>query len=126
MASLTQQVPLPATVIEIKALATRRAMELALEIGLDNIVLEGDNEILFKALKNGDRSLAQHGHLTQDILFLNSHFLAFNLSLICRQCNKLAHSLARKAKSLPYMTVWMENVPSNLLSVFQANLNNLP
>ena len=58
MASLTQQVPLPATVIEIEALATQRAMEFALEIGLDNIVLKGDNEILFKALKNGDRSLA--------------------------------------------------------------------
>ena len=58
MASLTQQVPLPATVIKIEALATQRAMEFALEIGLDNIVLKGDNEILFKALKNGDKSLA--------------------------------------------------------------------
>ena len=57
-ALLTQQIPLPATVIEIEALATQRAMEFALEIGLDNIVLKGDNEILFKALKNGDRSLA--------------------------------------------------------------------
>lgn len=64
MASLTQQLLLPAIVIEIEALATLRAMEFALEIGLDNIVLEGDNEILFKALKSGDRSLAQHGHLT--------------------------------------------------------------
>nr|POE51454.1 hypothetical protein CFP56_27190 [Quercus suber] len=57
MASLTQQLPLPTIVIEIEALAARRAMELAL-IGLDNIVLEGDNEILFKAMKNGDRNLA--------------------------------------------------------------------
>lgn len=58
MASLTQQLPLPATVIEIEALVARRAMELALEIGLDNIVLEGANEILFKARKNGDKNLA--------------------------------------------------------------------
>nr|POF15982.1 hypothetical protein CFP56_78917 [Quercus suber] len=45
-------------------------MDFALEIGLDNIVPEGDNESLYKALKSGDRSLAQHEHLTKDILFL--------------------------------------------------------
>jgi len=38
-------------VIEIEALAARRAMELALEIDLDNIVFKGDNEPLFKALR---------------------------------------------------------------------------
>ena len=73
MASLTQQIPLPATVIETKALAARRATEFALEIGLANIILEGDNETLFKALKNGDNSLAQHGHIIKDILFLSSY-----------------------------------------------------
>ena len=60
MASLTQPIPLPASVIKIEALAARRVMEFALEIGLDNIVLEGDNKSLFKALKSGDRSYAQH------------------------------------------------------------------
>ena len=105
MASLTQQIPLPATVIEIEALAAQRAMKLALEIGLANIVLEGDNKTLFKALKSGDRSLAQHGHLIKDILFLGSYFSAFTVSFICQQCNKLAHSLACKAKSLPSLTV---------------------
>ena len=74
--------------IEIEALATRRAMELALELSLDNIVLEGDNESLFKALKSKDRSLAQHGHLIKDILFLNSFFSTFNASWVPRQCNK--------------------------------------
>ena len=80
LVSLTQQIPLPATVIEIEALAARRAMELALELSLDNIVLEGDNESLFKAMKSKDRSLAQHSHLIKDILFLSSFFSTFNVS----------------------------------------------
>ena len=126
MASFTQQIPLPAIVIEIEALAARRAMELAVEIGLANIVLEGNNETLFKALKSGDRSLAQHGHLIKGILFLSSYCLAFIVSFVRRQCNKLAHSLARKGKSLPSMTIWMEDVPPDLVSIFQANLNSLP
>ena len=43
--------------IEVEVLAARKALELALEIGFDNIILEGILEILFKALKNGGRSL---------------------------------------------------------------------
>lgn len=57
MASLTQQIPLPTSVIEVEALAARRALELALELGFDDIILEGDFELLIKNLKNGDGKL---------------------------------------------------------------------
>ena len=53
MASLTQQIPLPTSVIEVEALAARRALEL----GFDDIILEGDSELLIKNLKNGDGKL---------------------------------------------------------------------
>ena len=43
--------------IEVEVLVARKALELALEIGFDNVILEGILEILFKALKNGGRSL---------------------------------------------------------------------
>ena len=45
MASLSQRIPLPTSVIKVKALAARRAMEFALELGFDNVILEGDSEI---------------------------------------------------------------------------------
>nr|POE82385.1 hypothetical protein CFP56_61229 [Quercus suber] len=113
-------------VIEAEALAARRAMELALELSLDNIVLEGDNESLFKALKSRDKSLTQYGHLLKDILFLSSHFSDFTVSFARRQYNKMTHSLVRKAKSLPFMTVWMDVVPPDHVSILQADLNSLP
>lgn len=53
MASLTQQILLPASVIEVEALAARRALELALELSFGNITLEEDSEILLKTLKMG-------------------------------------------------------------------------
>lgn len=46
MASLAQLVPLPFSVIKFEALAARRALELAVEIGLDRVILEGDSSIL--------------------------------------------------------------------------------
>ena len=54
MASLSQLIPLPPTVIEVKTLAAN------------------------------------------EIHFLTSHFSAFNLSYVCRHCNKIAHSFVNK------------------------------
>ena len=44
MASLSQLVPLPPIVIEVETLVATPALELALELGFDNIVLEGDSK----------------------------------------------------------------------------------
>lgn len=51
MVSLSQQIPLPSTVIEVEVMAARRAIELALECGFQSIILEGDYEVLYKALQ---------------------------------------------------------------------------
>ena len=69
MASLSQRIPLPASVIEVEALAARRAMEFALELGFDNVILEGDSEVLVKTLKDGRNTLTHYGNLTVDIFF---------------------------------------------------------
>ena len=67
MVSLAQWIPLPGTAIEVEALAAQRAMELALETGLNKGVLEGDSLILMNTLKSNSQSLAQFGHIINDI-----------------------------------------------------------
>ena len=56
MASLSERILLPSTVLEVEALATRRGMELAVETGFRNIVLESDSQILITALREGSYS----------------------------------------------------------------------
>lgn len=97
MASLSQLVPLPSTVIEVEVLAARPAMELIIELGFDHVILEGYSEILIKALKNGGSELTQFGHLVNDIHFLASKISGFQFSHVHRQGNQIAHSLARRA-----------------------------
>ena len=46
MVSLLQKTMLPFIAIEVEAMATRRALELALETGFDQVILEGDSHIL--------------------------------------------------------------------------------
>lgn len=57
MVSLLQRIPLPNIAIEVEVLAIRRALELALEIGLNKGFLEGDSLILMNALKSNSHSL---------------------------------------------------------------------
>ena len=126
MASLSQKIPLPMSVIEVEVLAARRALELAVELGFDHVILEGDSEILHKALLAEDRNFTPYGHLVQDIVYLSSFLSAFKTSLVHRSGNKLAHSLVRNSKSLNHMQIWMEDVPPDLLLVVQADLTSLP
>ena len=58
MDSLTQQLPLPFTVLEMEDLEARKVLEFVLELGFNRVILEGDCEILIKALQSMKQSLA--------------------------------------------------------------------
>ena len=126
MLSLSEKTSLPYTAIEVEALAARRALKLALETGFQQITLEGDSQILISALVNNTHSLSSFGHILKDIQFLASCFSKINYSHVRRHCNTVAHSLARRAISLSQLQVWMEDVPPDILPVFQADLTGLP
>ena len=66
---MSQQVPLPTTVAQVEALAARRAVEFALEIGITNVVIEGNSKSIYRELQDPSPSLALHGHLIQDAKF---------------------------------------------------------
>ena len=110
-------IPLPLIAIEVETSVAKQAIELALELGFNNVELKGNSEILIKVLKSGNRSLAQYGHIVSNIHFLASHFSFFNLSRVHRHCNKVAHSLARRAILSPSLSIWIENVPPNIIHV---------
>nr|POE87021.1 hypothetical protein CFP56_39398 [Quercus suber] len=74
MASLTQQIPNPTIVAQVEALAARRAMEFALEIGITLAVFEGDSDIITRDLNSSEQSLALHRRLIQDVKLLESFF----------------------------------------------------
>ena len=85
-------------------MATQKALELTVELGFDNIILEGDSKVLIKSLAKGGNSLAHVGHLIVDIYALMARFSSLSLSHVRRHCNRLAHALARRASSTPDTT----------------------
>ena len=53
----------PSSVIEVEVVAVRKALKLDIELGIDRIILEGDSETLYMALKIEGNNLAPYGHL---------------------------------------------------------------
>ena len=99
LASLSQQIPLPTTVAQVEALAARRAAEFALEIGIDQVIIEQDSEVIYKDLIDPRPSLALHRHLICDVLHLASVFSRCSFNNVGRTGNNVAHNLARRAIS---------------------------
>ena len=87
--------------------------------------MESNSQILITAVWENSYSLASFGHLVKDIQFIASYLSLINYSHARRQCNALAHSLARRAKSLSQSQVWMKDVPSDSSIVLQADLFGL-
>lgn len=85
-------------------------------------VLKGDSDIVYKDLISLDLYLALHGHIIHDVKQLATLFTSLRFAHVCRQGNRVAHTLARRAISSPNLNVWMENVALDILHVVLADL----
>ena len=122
MASLIQQLEQAYQPVEVEAIAACRAVEFGSEVGVDCAIVEGDSEVIVKALRNNDNGLTPFAPLINDVSLFSRLFSELAYSHIRRDGNKVAHSLARLALMTPGWTVWMEGVPSRTLPFVQADL----
>ena len=122
IALLSEKLPRAYSAEEVEVLAAARALVFAREIGVDNIILEGDSSTVIKALQGEDRSLSACGLLIEDVKLLSRSFSKWLYSHIRRESNKLAYCLARFLVSISDFEVLMEFVPSPLVAIFQVDL----
>ncbi|KAL0007162.1 hypothetical protein SO802_008664 [Lithocarpus litseifolius] len=123
MASLSQKISLPQTVVEMETLAATRALEFSLELGFSKAILEGDSETVIKALQDGSPSLAPFGLLLiRDAQEAANFFTCISYVHVRRNGNYVAHNLARYARHITGFSVWMEDVPFQTLAAYQADL----
>ena len=115
--ALSRRIPLPQTVEEVEALACRRAVQLAREIGISEVVFEGDSTIIVQALKHGQVDQSVYGHILDDVTQKTSQFLFYEFSHVPRICNKVADLLAKKARVGSVSQVWLEDFPREITSL---------
>jgi len=122
MASLSQNIPLPQTLVELETSAATKVLEFSLELGFIKVILEGDSESVMKALQNDSPSLASFGLLIRDAQSAANLFTCIRFLHVGRNGNSGAHNLARYARHVTGFSIWMEDVPFQTLAVYHADL----
>ena len=121
MASLSEKIPLPATVEAVEMLAARRAVKFVQEVGLAESIFEGDSQSVILALQRNTMVNSGIGHLVKDVLSSVNSLWRCSFSHTYRQGNAMAHALARRARLCESYEVWMEDVPPDIIVVLLAN-----
>ena len=104
----------------VEALAAARAISFAHELSFANYILEGDSEVVIKALKSKDDSLSSFGHILASAKTLTD-VNCITFSHTRRIGNAVAHNLAKHARHVIGFKVWMEDVPPHLHYVLFAD-----
>jgi len=108
MASLSAHGPAVASSEEAEVLACWKAVEFAIDVGFMDLVIEGDNATVMKAIVSPRLDRSRQGHIYDDIRTLVAGFRSLSVGCIKRSANSVAYSLARYASHLEEELVWLE------------------
>ena len=112
--ALSMSMPLANSVPDMEALACRRAVQFAVDLGLHRVIFEADSAIVINAVSQENAALSSYGFIVEDILILISSFLSFEFVHVPRSGNIVADALAKKAKELVGCQVWGADMPANI------------
>ena len=104
---------------ETEALAMEKGVILALELGLENVILERDSLQTIQAVKDKECK-GMTGHIISGIIHEMSKFKMAEARHINRNGNKIAHELAQQAKRVGELRSWTGTTPeivANLLGI---------
>ena len=87
--ALFEWIPLPTSAATVEVLACRRALLFVKELSIFKCSLEGDAEVIIKALLAGDTNHPAYEHVINDAFVLADRFLFCSFSHVKRLCNQL-------------------------------------
>ncbi|XP_050289950.1 uncharacterized protein LOC126728124 [Quercus robur] len=117
IAALAEKIPYPGSVEVLEALAARRAAKFVVELGLSAAEIEGDSEVVWRALKAADGAHSAWGVIIKDTMSIVGSLRTFSFSHTRRQGSCAAHALAKRAIVSFPLLVWMEYVPTDISHV---------
>ena len=93
--ALAQQLPQLYTPLITEAKAASKALQFVAELGFNRVILEGDCQVLIKALKEDGIFLCTDSLFIEDAPFYARLFNELRYSHVKREGNKVAHSLTQ-------------------------------
>ena len=101
-------------------MAVARALVFAQELDIDAFVLERDLEVVINTLHSKEALFSSFGHLLESAKSMLGSSTCINFSHVRRSGNKIAYNLARHARNVRGLSVWVEDVPPHLVDVLFA------
>lgn len=116
MAAMSAGGPPVSSSEEAELLACRKAVEFATGFGFSELVIEGDNSNVMRALSSSLVDLSLLGNMVDNVRHLvhGMHWVTF--SYIRRGGNRVAHALAQHARNISEDVFWMEDSPPPALN----------
>ena len=111
MGAMCKKLDLPLGVLEVEAKAFEEGIQLAGNLGLRNIVMEGDAKMVTDALAGRCSPPSSIQMIIEGFRrwSLNAH--AWQVTHVCRTGNFATHLMARNAKLVNDSIVWVEDTP---------------
>ena len=94
-----------------EAWAGGQAFIFGKELGLTNIILEGDSRIVVDAVNSAEGSGSLMGHLIEDMKIMLQDFPVWKALAVRRSANNAAHEVARMAVRENIVRTWNCEVP---------------
>ena len=96
---------------EAETLACRNALEFAIDVGISDLIIEGDNVSVMRVVASNCMDGSRLGNILEDIHCLVSALRWCFVSCVKRSANTVAHSLARFARNVSDELVWIKDSP---------------
>ena len=96
---------------EVEFLACRKAIEFAIDASFSELVIEGDNSFVMKAVSALQDDYSLLGNVIRDIHNLVRNLQWVRSEFTRRGRNRVAHELAQFARNIGQNLFWTEDVP---------------
>ena len=125
MGALSKTLWYPLEALAAKAKVAETGIIFSWELGLREIILEGDSQIVMNAIASQDPGPIQIQQLVTSIKSWVPKFRAWKTSFTHREGNKAAHLMAKHAKQIFECTIWVEDIPPIIISQVLNDISDL-
>lgn len=116
MAAMSVKGPPVTNSEEVEALACRKALEFSIDAGFSELIIEGDNANVMRAISSSLPNHSLLGHIIEDVKCLMCGLQYASANSIRREGNKVAHVLARHVKNTLDDMYWLKDSPPSVVN----------
>lgn len=100
-----------------EALAALHVAEFCWDLGIFDVILEGDSLIVTRALEGKGENWLRFGQIVEVTKLVLRSFRQWRISHVRREANGAAHGLAKEAIRTVMDKIWMEETPVYIFNI---------